>query len=192
MRVSCDTKVLEKLLSKSRGLPNRKCTLDLTTSRIIHFLHRAATPTVSLVDQKNITTFTSSDETVFIAYTAPEDHHLQSTFAALASRNHDKYAFGIATDSNLAKLAGISLPSIVCVKPGEGEQEVLSGQAGIDAMERFIETATAPTIGEFTRRNEMKYMKVPSPDHFPNPSHLDAQKITGRQITRLLLRRHLS
>ncbi|CZR60580.1 uncharacterized protein PAC_10476 [Phialocephala subalpina] len=129
-------------------------------SEIIHFLHRAATPTISLVDQKNITTFTSSDKTVFIAYTAPEDHHLQSTFAALASRNHDKYAFGIATDSNLAKLAGISLPSIVCVKPGEGEQEVLSGRAGIDAMERFIETATAPTIGEFTRRNEMKYMKA--------------------------------
>ncbi|KAF8848341.1 hypothetical protein BDZ45DRAFT_681286 [Acephala macrosclerotiorum] len=129
-------------------------------SEIIPFLHRAAAPTVSLVDQKNITTFTSSDETVFIAYTAPEDHHLQSTFAALASRNRDKYAFGIATDRNLAKSAGITLPSIVCLKPGEGEQEVLSGQAGIDAMEKFIETATAPTIGEFTRRNEMKYMKA--------------------------------
>lgn len=51
----------------------------------------------------------------------------------------------------------------MCLKPGEGEQEILSGQAGIDAMERFIETATAPVIGEFTRRNEMKYMKVISP-----------------------------
>ncbi|KUJ15828.1 uncharacterized protein LY89DRAFT_97094 [Mollisia scopiformis] len=130
------------------------------SSEIIPFLHRAVAPTVSLVNQKNITTFTSSDETVFIAYTTPEDHHLQSTFAALASKNHDKYAFGIATDKNLANSAGITLPSIVCLRPGEGEQEVLSGEAGIDAIEKFIETATAPTIGEFTRRNEMKYMKA--------------------------------
>ncbi|KAE8453967.1 hypothetical protein EG329_007743 [Mollisiaceae sp. DMI_Dod_QoI] len=129
-------------------------------SEIIPFLHRAVAPTISIVDQKNITTFLSSDETIFIAYTTPEDNHLQSTFAALASRNHDKYAFGIATDMSLANAAGITLPSVVCIKPGEGEQEVLSGEAGIDAMEKFIETATAPTIGEFTRRNEMKYMKA--------------------------------
>jgi protein disulfide-isomerase A1 len=51
----------------------------------------------------------------------------------------------------------------VCYKILEGEQEILSGQSGIDALEKFMETATALPIGEMTRRNEIEYLKVRHP-----------------------------
>jgi len=128
--------------------------------RILSFLNRATLPIISTLDKKNITAFKSADEAVFIAYLPREDAHLKSTFTSLASRNHDKFTFGITTDPNLAQEDGLSIPSIICHKSSEGEQEVFSGQTGINALKKFIETATAPLIGEFTRRNEMQYMKV--------------------------------
>ena len=119
-------------------------------------MNRAALPTVSILDHSNITAFISVDETVFIAYVLPGDEALKSTFTELAARHHDKYIFGIATET----ADSMTLPSIVCHQVKEGEEKVLSTQASIDALEKFIEEATAPTIGEFTRRNEMKHMKV--------------------------------
>jgi protein disulfide-isomerase A1 len=91
------------------------------------------------------------------------DADLKSAFTELASRNHYKFAFGIASSVSLAKASNIPLPSIVCYKIGEGEQEIFSGQSEIDALEKFMETSTALPIGDMTRRNEMKYLKACHP-----------------------------
>jgi hypothetical protein len=149
---------------KDLGRPQRKINGNIFTllradcldHRIVPFMKRATLPTVSTLDHSNITAFISIDETVFIAYVLPGDEALKSTFTELAARHHDKYTFGIATET----ADSMTLPSIVCHQVKEGEEKVLSTQASIDALEKFIEEATAPTIGEFTRRNEMKYMKV--------------------------------
>jgi len=170
-RQSCDTKVPERLLSE-RHIP-WTFSIHIWSSRIIPFLHRVTSPTVSLLNQENITSFITSDETVFIAYISPENHHLHNTYTALATKYHSQYSFGLSTSFQLAKSASLSIPSIVCIRPNEGEQEVLSGEARLDQIEKFIETATAPIIGEFTRRNEMKYMKVT----FPSYLDLTAAKV---------------
>lgn len=129
-------------------------------SSILQFMNRATLPIVSLVDSSNITTFKSSDEAVFIAYIPLEEGHLKTTFTALAKRHTDKFTFGIAADPKIANSGKVQFPSIVCHRDAEGEQSVFSGQAGLDALERFVEMATAPMIGEFTRRNEMNFMKA--------------------------------
>jgi protein disulfide-isomerase A1 len=97
---------------------------------------------------------------VVIAYIPEEQTALKSAFTELASRNRDRFTFGLVTDKSLAQVETVQVPSVVVHKPREGEQEVLPGPSGIDALERFLETATAPPIGEFTRRNELKYMKA--------------------------------
>ncbi|PMD25441.1 thioredoxin-like protein [Hyaloscypha hepaticicola] len=129
-------------------------------SAIVSFLNRATLPTISTLDSKNITDFKSLDEVVVIAYIPEEQTALESAFTELASRNHDKFTFGIVTDKLLAQAENVQLPSVVVHKPREGEQEVLSGPSGIEALGKFLETASAPLIGEFTRRNELKYMKA--------------------------------
>ncbi|KAH8747544.1 thioredoxin-like domain-containing protein, partial [Hyaloscypha finlandica] len=129
-------------------------------SAIVSFLNRAVLPVVSTLDQNNITEFKFGDEAVIIAYIPEEEKTLKAAFVELASRNHDKFTFGIASDKSLAKAVNIQIPSVVVHKPKEGEQEVLPGPSGIDALESFLETATAPSIGEFTRKNELKYMRA--------------------------------
>ncbi|KAH9218735.1 thioredoxin-like domain-containing protein [Leptodontidium sp. 2 PMI_412] len=129
-------------------------------SSILEFMSRAPLPPVSILDKSNITSFKSSDEAVFIAYIPDKDGHLKSIFTSLAKRHSDRFTFGIATDPKLAKMQNVQFPSVVCHRSEDGEQEVFSGEAGLDALQNFIETAAAPTIGEFTRRNELKYMKA--------------------------------
>jgi protein disulfide-isomerase A1 len=141
-------------------------------------MKRATLPTVSILDQSNITTFTSIDETVFIAYILAGDEALKSTFTELATRHHDKYTFGIATQT----AASMTLPSIVCHQWREEEEKVFSTQASIDALEKFIEEATAPTIGEFTRRNEMKYMKVRTHPHSGYRQHTNIYLKAGKSL----------
>jgi protein disulfide-isomerase A1 len=137
-----------------------KTFLILFGDRIVSFVNRATLPTISTLDSKNINDFKSSDEAVVIAYISEEQTALKSAFKELASRNHDRFTFGLVTDKSLAQVEIVHVPSVVVHKPKEGEQEVLPGPSGIDALEKFLETATAPPIGEFTRRNELKYMKA--------------------------------
>jgi len=159
--------------------------LRKSTDRIIPFINRATFPVISTLNLNNITDFKFADDAVIIAYIADDQTALRSAFTELASRNHDRFTFGIVSNKNLARADNIQIPSVVVHKPMEGEQEVLPGPSGIDALERFLETATAPAIGEFTRRNELKYMKASPPLPLPR---LQLTTKPGRKIPRLLLR----
>lgn len=78
----------------------------------------------------------------------------------MAHRNHDKYTFGFTTDSAVANSLGLTTPAIVCTKREDGEQEIFTGIPTEAALSKWVEGVTAPIIGEFTRRSEMKYMRV--------------------------------
>lgn len=86
--------------------------------------------------------------------------YVKSTFATIATRNSGKYAFGIVSDASLAKADNLPFPSIVCYRSDEGEKEILPGKPSINELQRFVETSTEPLIGDMTRRNELKYLKV--------------------------------
>ncbi len=121
---------------------------------------RAKRPTISFLDRNNISAIKSVDEAVFIAYLPSANDPLYSAFTGLAQRYNDKFTFAITTDSSLATNEGLQFPSVVCYKSLEGEQVVLPEGTGLHTLQNFIEIATAPVVGEFTRRNEMNYMKV--------------------------------
>jgi len=122
------------------------------------------------------------DEAVVIAYIPEEQTALRSAFTELASRNRDRFTFGLVTDKSLAQVENVQVPSVVVHKPREGEQEVLPGPSGIDALEKFLETATAPPVGEFTRRNELKYMKASLAPLFLQDISLIIQSQAGKSL----------
>jgi len=157
-------------------------------SRIVSFVARSSLPPVSSLDKRNITAFKSKDEAVFIAYPESEDRNLRSTFRALATQNHDRYSFGMA-DSALGKTDNVPPGCVVCHKTKTEEQKILCGQSKLEALEDFMETAAAPLIGDMTRRNEMKYLKVSFPFYFSKVRVVDLV-IPGREISDLYLRNH--
>ena len=122
-------------------------------------MRRSERPIVSNLDKNNFTAFKSVDDAVFIAYTGSGNGEIKASFTTLASRNRDRFTFGIISSSALAKANDIPLGCIVCYK-AEGEKETLCGQSRLDILQEFVEKSTAPLIGEMTRRNELKYLQV--------------------------------
>lgn len=127
--------------------------------RIVAFINRSKLSKLSTLNCKNITAFQSAKENIFIAYLASDDHNQEPNIATIAAQNSDRFTFGLTYDPNAATLMKASIPSIVCYR-SDGGSEVLLLPTTIYELEEFVEKATAALVGEMTRRNELKYMKV--------------------------------
>lgn len=130
--------------------------------RIVQFIKRSTLPQVSILERKNITAFKTSEEAVIVAYADPSDTDLKGSFRELATRYHDKFSFGLA-DASLGGIDNVPPRCIVCYRKEEEMRKVLCGEAKVEVLEKFVESATTPLIGEVTRRNELKYLKVRLP-----------------------------
>ncbi|KAI3323982.1 thioredoxin-like protein [Xylariaceae sp. AK1471] len=120
-------------------------------SAITSFLKRAVRPTVTVLDEKKITTFQSVDETVLIAHLNPKDEHVAAAFKTIASQFQDRASFG--------SIDTVGTTIIVCYNNKDEQKFTLSDLVAIDALPKLVESCTAPLIGEFTRANEMKYLQ---------------------------------
>ena len=117
-----------------------------------------------MVDKKNLTKFTTTSEVAFVAYPAPDDKAMVSTFYTLATRNRDRFRFATAAPA-LAKSASSSAGCITAITGAEEPYQKLCNEWRLDALENFVEKAAAPIVGEMTRRNDLKYFKVSSYAH---------------------------
>lgn len=134
----------------------------LKRCRIISFIRRAERPEISALDKKSLESFKSIDDAVFVAFLGPGNVELKSSFTTLASRNHNRFSFGVVSDGALAGAENILLGCIVRYKVGE-EHQSLCAQSRLDILQDFVEESTAPLIGEMTRRNELKFLQVRFP-----------------------------
>ena len=128
-------------------------------NRIIAFLGRTSMPVVSILDSKSVTGFKFLDEITFVAFPRPDDAVLESSFTKLAGRNNDRFLFGLA-NTDLAESQGASPGCVVAYKMQREEPKQICSEWRLDVLENFVDTASAPLIGELTKRNEMKYLKV--------------------------------
>ncbi|KAH8600052.1 thioredoxin-like domain-containing protein [Bisporella sp. PMI_857] len=124
------------------------------------FLSRSLLPVVSIIDKKNFTAFQSKDEAVFIAFPVTgSEEAMFSSMASLAARNRDRFTFGVASQE-LVKSQTAHAGCILAYVTENGEPQKLCKEWKLDVLESFVEKATAPLIGEMTRRNELKYLKA--------------------------------
>ncbi|KAI1858043.1 uncharacterized protein JN550_012936 [Neoarthrinium moseri] len=118
---------------------------------IVSFLRRASRPTVTLLDERKITAFQSIDDAVVVAHLNARDTHIQEAFKSLASRFKDRASFG--------SLETTEQTTIVCYNNRDNEQSTTSDLAAIDSLPSFVSACMTPLIGEFSRRNEVKYFQ---------------------------------
>ncbi|TGJ88394.1 hypothetical protein E0Z10_g271 [Xylaria hypoxylon] len=120
-------------------------------SAITSFLKRAVRPTVTALDEENTTNFQSVDGTVLIARINPRDEHVATAFTAIASQFQDRASFG--------SVDATGTTTVTCFNNRDEQKFALSDLTAIDALSKLVESCTASLIGEFTRANEMKYLK---------------------------------
>lgn len=120
------------------------------------FVERARRPIVSTLNYKNVTSFHSVDDAVFIAYipTKGEYTDLHDYFTNLAAQYHHSYSFGVLADD------GIEAPQVTCYLPDENDPRVLSQPFNPSRLDLFVRGTTEPPVGQLTVRNELKYLKV--------------------------------
>lgn len=109
-------------------------------------------PPVTALDDKKITAFQSIDDAVVIAYINPRDSHLEAGFKSISSRYRDRASFGSleTTDDS----------TLVCYNNRDNEQSSTSDLTTIETLPAFVANCMKPLVGEFSRRNELKYLQV--------------------------------
>lgn len=124
-------------------------------SAITSFLRRSLRPTISRLDDKNITSFLSIDDVVVVAHIAPDDTATMGRFESLATWYRDRYSFAVQP------LKGEGRPWLACFNvPDDEGSELVELEGRVDAMERFVEKCATPLVVELTRRNEMQLLNM--------------------------------
>ncbi|KAG9243192.1 thioredoxin-like domain-containing protein [Calycina marina] len=125
---------------------------------IVSFARRTMTKGLVYVQKDQLKSFKTSDDVVFLLNPGgADDRHLRKNYHILASRHTDRFTFGIA-DKALDKSEVVAPGTVVRYMTNE-EPKLNTGEVTLSALERFVEAASAPAIGQVTRRNEMKYLK---------------------------------
>lgn len=121
-------------------------------SSIVSYLRRAARPTVTALNEKKLIAFQSIDDVVIVAHINPQDEHIVAAFNTLAARYKDRASFGWLETSGATTVA--------CYKTKEDETSSISDLTAIRALPAFVESCMTPLIGEFTRKNELKFLNA--------------------------------
>ena len=125
------------------------------------FLRRALRPAVSVLDDRNITSFLAVDDVVLVAHPAPGDAGLAARFAALAAEYRDRFAFAVGPPRRPS--------SVACYNTLDDEQRATAELDAAGSLETFALLCAAPLIVELTRRNEVEVMgvRIPGPPCVP-------------------------
>lgn len=106
-----------------------------------------------MVDEKNITTFASKDDIVFIAQFSDEDLSLENRYMDVAYQYRDRHSFAIGPVASQSS-------SLQCINNANQEQFSTTQLSNPAAIETFIKQCARPLVPELTRRNEAEYMRV--------------------------------
>ncbi len=124
-----------------------------TGKSIIGFLRRALRPTLSHVNDKNVTSFLSVDDLVIIGQITPDDASLRRRFEDIANKYHDRFSFALSSTTG-------SQSSIGCYNNLDDVQRSVVELAAVEALETFVQLCATPLIPTLARRNELNQMSV--------------------------------
>lgn len=121
---------------------------------------KQALPAVSIVDDKSLPDFKTADKVVLVGYFDAKDKASNETFASVAEGLRDSFLFGATSDAALAKAEGVKQPAIVLYKQFDEGKSTFDEKFAKDTIEKFINTASMPLIGEVGPETYAGYMSV--------------------------------
>lgn len=117
-------------------------------------------PAVSTVTPTTLEEFKTADQVVVVAYFDAKDKKSNETVTAIANSMRDSLLFGATNDVDLAKSEGVKQPGIALYKSFDEGKNVYDGKFITENMEKFINTARTPLIGEVGPETYAEYIKV--------------------------------
>ncbi|KAH8921326.1 protein disulfide isomerase [Atractiella rhizophila] len=141
------------------------------TDGIVSYMKKQSLPPVSNVVPTDLSSFTSSDKVVVVAFlssSSPSFAEDKKAFESLANLHRDEYLFGQVVDSpSLATEEGANAdePSVVVYKVAHGEKDAVSYAKGIDsdALTSFLKEKSVPVFDEISPDNFAVYAEAGIP-----------------------------
>ena len=111
---------------------------------------------MSIVTEKNITSFSSADDIVFVGHLLQSDTLLKDRYQTIAKQYQDQYSFAVSIGARLPQSA------IVCYNNPDDIQDTVQAEdlQTVESLQKFIAQCSSPLIPELTRRNEEQYASV--------------------------------
>ena len=146
------TTVLARLMGLSNTWPSVSSLIVLSCN--INLLTRQALPAVTEVTAANLVKFQIAEKMVLIAYISSTSKAPAPEFTALAKKNRDNYLFGITSDPQAIKAAGVPTLAVVlyCTfdEPTTAFPYPVSSSK-VEDFENWLNELAIPILGEVNR-----------------------------------------
>jgi protein disulfide-isomerase A1 len=134
---------------------------------IIAYMLKQALPAVSDVTIANHDEFKTSDKVVVIAYLGSKTDAPAAAFSSVAEKHRDDYLFGISTDADALKVAGVEAPAIVVYqKFDNGRADFPAAgikNTNVEVLEKFILDNSVALLDQVTGENYPGYAQTGLP-----------------------------
>ncbi|CAO1634512.1 unnamed protein product [Sympodiomycopsis kandeliae] len=146
---------------------------------IISYMKKQALPAVSTLTSSNLTEFKTKDRIVAIAYLSEGDSKDKQTFSDIADKHRDNYLFGVVSDPEAIKEAGVSTPALVLHRQFDEPEVKYSGKFDVSDIVSFLSKETIPLIDEVGPENFMAYAEagLPLAYYFADPEDTNRESI---------------
>jgi len=131
--------------------------------RIVSYMTKQSLPAVSILTAETLGDFKTADKVVLVAYFNADDKESNTTFTTVAEKLRDDYLFGASNDAEVAKAEGVTAPALVLYKSFDEGKAVYAEAFDIEAIEKFVKTASIPLIGEVGPETYAGYMATGIP-----------------------------
>lgn len=132
---------------------------------------RQSLPAVSTVTASNLTDFKAKDRVVAVAYLSEGDSKEKKAFADLAEQNRNDFVFGVVSDAEAAKAAGVSTPAVVLYRQFDEPEVKYTGKFNAEDIKSFLSSERIPLIDEVGPENFVNYFEsgLPLAYYFTEP-----------------------
>ncbi|OZJ06278.1 hypothetical protein BZG36_00778 [Bifiguratus adelaidae] len=130
---------------------------------IVSYMKKQALPALSEVSPDNFETFKTSDKVVVVGFISESDKDSLETLNSVANKLRDDFLFGVVSDEETAKSAGVSAPAVVLYKAFDDGENKFDGALTAEELTNFVRTSSVPLLAEIDGSNYAKYMEAGLP-----------------------------
>ncbi|KAF5388202.1 hypothetical protein D9615_000449 [Tricholomella constricta] len=133
---------------------------------IISYMVKQSLPAVSEVTAANHEEFQKADKLVVVAYVPSSTSEPAPQFSAAAEKHRDEYLFGLTSDEEAIKAAGVEAPAIVVYRSFDEPRSVYPypvAAATTKDLEDWLGELAIPVIDEVSGENYAIYAQSPKP-----------------------------
>ncbi|CAE6500976.1 unnamed protein product [Rhizoctonia solani] len=127
---------------------------------IISYMKKQSLPALTTVTGDSHSKFTKDDKVVVVAYVDSDSDDLAKAIKAAADDHRDDYLFGLTTDAEAIKEAGVTPPALVVYKTFD--------EGRVDLPAASIKSATSESLVSFIKENAVPLLDEISGENYAN------------------------